>query len=511
MKLLFVRSPRRYWQFVNMDDNFWMPLNYPYLAATVRERIPDLDIKIIDCCALRTGWRTLEKMINDERADFVGIGEETMYANEGERVARIAKRANPDCVVIGGGRHYPFLPDMYLGNDAPFDYLVFGEGEDTLPELLKELMRSEPNPDTVKGLIYHDGEKLVRTPFREPVKNLDDLPLPAYDLMNHEIYGQRGRLWAFKKSIPVQHSRGCTSGCTYCSFWPQESPWHMEGDKPVASPMYRTKSVEKTIEEMERLYTDYGSRQFNWVDGTWNMNPEWNDKWATEILRRNWDIGWFAFMRADMLLRDEKLGILEKQVKSGMKMILIGAERATTGDLQMLHKQNYTSETAKEACKLMARKYPQVWCQCTYLVGFPNETRESMMAILDYALESKVNFPAFHFITPLPGTKFWEDAQEAKIIMERDFSKYDWFNPIIECKNMTRNEMLELYNDMMKKFIFRGGGFFKGLVSPYPFKRNLYWWFWKVALKFQWAQLKGLLSGSGEQYMSSRKPSWYNA
>ncbi len=512
-KLLFARTPRRYWQYVVTDDNFWMPLSYPCLAAALRRRIPDLEIMVVDCCALKMGWKTFERRLREEKPDFYGIGDESMYADEGIRSAMIVREANPDCINIGGGRHYPFFPEWHLGKDKAFDYLVFGEGEETFPDLMEALLSSSPKVDSIPGIIYLDGDKIVRTPLRPVIKDLDTLPTPAFDIMHPDIYGQRGRLWAFRNSLPMQHSRGCVSGCTYCSFWPAESEWYVNDAGALkATPLYRTKSVAKTVDEMEFMYKTYGCRQFNWVDGTWNADPKWNDEWATEILKRKMKFGWYAMMRADMLLRDEKLGILEKIVKSGLNMLILGAERSNPADLENLKKYNYGDDTVVRACQLMRKKYPQVWCQTTYMMGFPDETRESMFSLLEHARRSGADFSAFHFATPYVGTALWDEAIEKGWIRDTDFRNYDWFTPVMKCEHLTPEEELDIYYTMTKKFIMGNSRFYTGLFSPYPFKRGLYWWFWVVAALFVRAKLRAKKTNSlGTPYLVSKKPWWYEA
>ncbi len=511
MKVLFARTPRRYWQFVNLDDNFWMPLSYPYLAAVARERLPEVEFKMIDCCALEMGWGSFERMLMEEKPDVFGTGDETLYANEGVHAAEIAKKANPNCVTVGGGRHYPFLPELYLGPDKPFDYLVFGEGEFTFAALLEELGNANPKPGNVAGILYHDGTKVVRTPLRDVIKNLDDLPMPAYDMMKPEIYGQKGRLWAFRKSVPVQHSRGCVSSCDFCSFWPSESPWKMEGEKPVPVSRYRTKSAGVMVDEIERLYKDYGARQFNWVDGTWNALPKWNEEFADEVIKRKLKFGWFAFLRADLILRDEKLGVMEKLVKAGLNVALIGAERADAGELEKLGKKNYDNDASIQAMRLLAKKYPRVWGQSTYIMGFPDETPASMRGLLDHAFKSKTCFPGYHFVTPMPGTKFWDEAIENGWFSDMDFTHFDWFNPVLKCENMSREEMMGIFHDMTKQFLIKSPQYYYGLFSRSSIKRNLYAWFWLVGFKFLLAHLKAKIMGRGEGYLSSTKPVWYDS
>ena len=104
-------------------------------------------------------------------------------------------------------------------------------------------------------------------------------------------------------------------------------------------PRWRSKSVDRVMEEMELLYYKYGKRGYVWVDESWNIDPRFNDEFAERMLATNMKPKWFAFMRADCIVRDEKKGILEKLVRSGLSHILIGVERAEDDSLTMLDKR----------------------------------------------------------------------------------------------------------------------------------------------------------------------------
>ena len=164
------------------------------------------------------------------------------------------------------------------------------------------------------------------------------------------------------------------------------------------------------MEEHELLYYKYGKRGYVWVDESWNIDPRFNDEFAERMLASGMKPKWFAFMRADCIVRDEKKGILEKLVRSGLSHILIGVERAEDDSLTMLDKRFYTGGVARQALEIFRTKYPQVFLQATFIVGVKQESPETLKRELEMAKTLDVDFPAFHPITPVPGTPIFDKA-----------------------------------------------------------------------------------------------------
>ncbi len=510
MKILFVRAPRKFWVYVNEDDNFWMPLNFPCLSAVLKRHLTarEIEIKAVDCCAKKIGWTSLAKILNEEKADIVGFGDETCYSEEGLHLARLARAANPGCLIVAGGCHFPYVAEEQLP-DSPINVTVLGEGEYTFLELVQQVLSGNPNFSEVKGIGFvRDGGVVLNDP-RPIIANLDELPLPDYELMGFENYGKGGVLWAFPGAAPMFHSRGCFSGCTFCAFWPTESRWHRneQGDL-VPVPTYRTKSVGRTIEEMEILYTKYGRRFFSWIDGTFNADSAWNERWADAVLRRGWNIKWFAFQRADCLARDEALGILEKLVRSGMAYTIVGVERHRNRDYELLHKVNYTTEGVAEICRTIRRKYPDVFLHGTFIIGLEDDDRDELLRLIDYAASIGLDFPSFHFLTPAPGTLLYKELKSQGKMAGADYSKMDWFTPLWPTRYLDTDELTKLMYDLMKRYMFKKGGMVRHLFHRNRQKRSMYWWFLWIASRFFYSEAKHFLLRR-ERMLTLQEPRWY--
>lgn len=507
MKVLLIRPPHYYWPFINEYDNFILPQSLSCLAAALRAS--GISVKPIDCVPLKMGWKSLHSTIKDENPDVVCVGDsESLYSNEAARAIKMAKEINPNIITIAGGAHFSNLAEESI-RQYPIDFIVRGEGEETLVELVKELSDTNPTFLKIKGIVFREGNNIIETQPRPLISNLDDLPIPAYDLMPMDEYGKSRFLFS-PGGITIHHSRGCISNCSFCVWWVQMAEREVKDNETIVQPRWRTKSVERTIEEIELLYYTYNKKCLIFVDDSWNIDPAWNNKFAETIFRKKLKLKWFAFMRADYLLRDEKLGIMEKLVKAGLSHISIGAERADNEDLSDLGKQCYNVDMVKEAMRMLRRKYPQVFRQVTFIVGIRNETKESMLQQLEYAKELQVDYPAFHAITPVPGTKLWEDAKRNGWLEVTDFSYYDWATPVMSSKYLDRYEIDELIYTLNKKYA-RTSWLLKGLFNKYSYKRDMYIWWVSVILRmFRDSILNFVNPFRLKNYVRLVKPKWYD-
>jgi anaerobic magnesium-protoporphyrin IX monomethyl ester cyclase len=507
-KVLLIRPPRYYWPFINEYDNFLLPQSLPCLAAALRSN--GIGVRVIDCMPEKIGWQSLSEIIQAEKPDIVGVGDsESLYSNEVIRTFRLAKELDPCIVTVSGGAHFSNLIEESL-TQFPIDFIVIGEGELSFVELVGKIDSGLSALREVRGIAFKDGNEIVRTPPRPLVCNLDDLPLPAYDLMPMDAYGKAKFLFS-SGGITIHHSRGCVSNCDFCVWWVQMSESVEENGTIVRRPKWRTKSVSRTIEEIELLYETYGKKFLIFVDDSWNVSPEWSEAFADAVLAKGLRIKWFAFMRADFILRDEKLGIMEKLVRAGLTHVSIGAERAHDTGLDALGKGCYRVDMVQEVMDLMRRKYPQVFRQVTFIVGTRDETRESMWEQLEYAKRLHVDYPAFHPMTPVPGTKLWNEAQEKGWLELKDYSFFDWSTPVMPSKYLSRHDIDQLLYEINKKYA-NVWWLVKGLCSRHVYRRDMYIWWVIVVLKMIGDSVKNFaIPSSFKEYTHLVKPTWYDA
>lgn len=515
-KVILVRPPRYLWPFINESDNFLLPLGLPCIAAAIRVRLPDAEVKIIDCPPLKIGWGTLRKILQKEKPDIVGAGEEALYHHEAVRLFKLAKEINPAIVTVAGGHFFSWMTDYSLTN-FPIDIIVRFEGEETIVELI-DASRNKTDLSKVKGIAYKNNGNIIKTSLRPLVEDLDTLPLPAYDLMPMGKYSPFGYLWP--QSATLEHSRGCVDKCNFCSlwtFWGKHTRTDIEKGELEIMPKYRSKSVERTLEEVDIVYQRYNRRYIIWADPTFNVDSKWTDEFSERLLKRNYkDLYWWAFLRADYILRDERLGILEKMVKAGLTHPLIGIERACSEDLRKIGKSVYTRDLVKEVFLIFKKKYPRVFRQGTFITSLPFDTKESMLDLVKYAVEIDIDYPAFHPVAPVPGTYLYQEAKKADLLAEKDFKKYDWSTPVMHSyTGLSVEDFAKLNMELNKRYVlYRPHWLIRGLFSPYKHKRGLYWWFFINTLRMMFLELRDTVLGRGKLqgitgFMRLRKPAWY--
>ena len=363
------------WPILSEADNFLIPLGYLCLAAALRESMPDVEIKLVDCPVQKMGWGSLEALMREWQPDMVCAGDEAIYVHETAKFFRTAKRANPECITVGGGYTLPHVPEWALGPGAS-DFLVFGEGEITFTELVSTL-RYGGDLSKVKGLRYLDKDGTVLdTGFRPLIRHLDDLPLPAYDLMPRISHRKGASL--FQNSFNIEKGRGCIDTCSFCAIWTQMGNW--KDGKP--RPRYRVKSPDRVVKEMEILHRQYGYHNFMFVDGTFNIDPDWNNEWADKVIAAWDDIAWYGF-RADTYERENRMGVFKTRSNRTALVFDWSSERRPM--TSVLEQTQHNTDVMRAMFESLRIDHPQVVRHDLHY-GLPDDDREKLDRLFDYAI-----------------------------------------------------------------------------------------------------------------------------
>jgi anaerobic magnesium-protoporphyrin IX monomethyl ester cyclase len=396
---LFIRPPRPQWPFNGPSTAFWPPLAFASMAAALREKVPALQVAILDAPALAMGWTTLGLHLRSLQPQFVAIGEEAVSCVESLRIATLAKALGAR--VIAGGCFFSWVAPQILPGKL-VDIVVHGEGEQTIVELAHALLDASPRAlRSVAGISFLDGEELVFTGWRDPLPNLDLLPIPAWDLLPMEKYGSRSHHHPAFASIEA--GRGCSHGCRFCILWRQMGRFH--GHRAV--PHLRVKSAERLREEIRILMDRYHRRYLGWVDPCFNADPYLAATLSHLLLKENRVIGQSAWLRADCLLRDHDSGALTLWCDSGWNEAHLGVERMEPSELAFLGKGNLHGEVAG-AANLLQSNYPRVVTFGSAIYGFPWDTPQTVRALFHSAERLPLDFIFFIPFTPLPGTPYWQ-------------------------------------------------------------------------------------------------------
>lgn len=452
MKVVFVRTPRYAWPFNSETSAFWQPLGFMSLAGQLESSRPDFSIDIIDCPGSKMGWKTLLATLNSEWPDVICLGEETVSSHEAIRLATLVKQRHPETVVIAGGVFFSSAAEESLNgnfsnsnsqhteNGQLIDYIVHGEGEITLLELLTAIA-DKSDARNVNGISHKHNDQIVETAPRPLIGDMDTLPMPAWSKVPMHLYGRGSR--NHPGLVSIEHSRGCTDTCSFCNLWKHMGK--LADDGHTIKPHYRSKSPQRCLEEVERLLRDFDRYTFGWVDPTWNVDPKWTDKFCDLLLKRNIKIQQTAWLRADYVVRDEQLGILEKAVRAGLCQVMIGVERLDEPDLRQLNKHKNGPDITAKAFEIFRNKYPSVFTIGSVIFGLWDETKKSLDELARYQYKVGMDYCFFIPLTPNPGTQVYEDARKRGIIEVSDRRAYNFHTPIMRTRQFSAKELEKIY------------------------------------------------------------------
>ncbi|MFH1130766.1 MAG: radical SAM protein [Pseudomonadota bacterium] len=371
------------------------PNSFPTGLALIAQVLLDKghEVQVLDVNAHRYEPEQVIKQALLSNADAIGIsGLVSTYKYQHWLIHEL-KTHLPGTPVIAGGGCATSIPDL-MTKHTPVDFLVMGEGENTICELAAVLENGGVFED-VKGLVFRKGDEVVRTEPRPLEKDLDRFPLPAYQLFPTEIY-IRNEMWGLKKrSINLVSSRGCPMDCNFCfSIFGRQS--------------YRGRGAESIMEEVRLLKNEYGVDFFGFVDDNLTIKRK-HLLTVCDALAKE-EVEWGCHGRVDTA-DDERLSHM---AQSGCKWLGFGVESGSQKILNNMNKR-ITVEKAKEAV-LRTRKHG-IFANTTFIFGYPGEDEESVKETLRLKLDLDINAGDF-FATPYPGTKLYQMAIEKGLIKD---------------------------------------------------------------------------------------------
>lgn len=384
-RILFIRTSR--------PGNLCVipPLGILYLiGAAKRDLTPAPSAMAVVNYALENlNYSRLAAKIEAFAPDLVAISGLTVEAELMARTAGLAKRANPEMVVVVGGPHASSDPADLLST-GQVDFAVIGEGEQTFVELIR-CLRAGADPAGVPGLALPGERDPVLTLPRAPLEDLDRLPTPAWEMIDLAEYSARPVLTMSQslRQTPytvIMTSRGCPYGCIYC---------HKFFGRRV-----RARSPENVLAEMEMLHDRYGVREFHVIDDCFNYDRQRAKTICRMIAGREWNIG-ITFpngIRGDL----EDVELLQEMKRAGTYKIYFAIE-AGSRRIQELIRRRMDLDALKRSIGQAVGL--GIITSGVFMIGFPTETREEMEQTIRFACSSRLHGANFFKVVPYPGTE----------------------------------------------------------------------------------------------------------
>lgn len=430
------------------------PTTLAYLAAYLRNN--GHQISILDAHNLGIEIERIGRYIPED-TEIAGVSSMTPSYSSSLKVLEVIKHTKPNCITVMGGPHITALPEQVMMEAADLDFGILGEGEETFAELLKVLASGVKNPEQlgqVKGIVFRKNQKAIITLQRELIGNLDTLPMPAYDLLNMELYEQKPHhIWANKKILLKPYtnlftSRGCPYSCTFCAssiIWGRRT---------------RFKSPDYVLNEIDTLVHKFGVRSLYICDDTFLTNKDRAVEILNRIIARNYDLNFCCMARVDEI--DEDLLTLLK--RAHCHLIRFGVESCSQDMLEAM-KKGYRVEQITEAFRIC--KKVGIAASASVIIGYPGETKESFFNTLKTLKKIDPVGCEFFIALPIVGTELYELACRKGYILKRDWSEWTLLpdKPLLETEYLKPDDVLALRRKGYLAFYFRPAKLWKILKN----------------------------------------------
>jgi len=281
--------------------------------------------------------------------------------------------------------------DMYLAKGA--DYVILGEAEITLGELINNLEEENSELQNVQGLVYILNQKTINTGRRDIIKDLDSIPMPAWDLVDINSYKS---IWLGNHgffSLNIATTRGCPFKCNWCA-------------KPIYGNRYNTRSPENVVEEIMQLINNYSVNHFWVCDDIFGLKPRWVQRFRNLVKQKSLKFTYKIQSRVDLLLQEDTIDAL---AESGAETVWVGAESGSQKILDAMEKGT-TVEQIHSATKLLKSKGIKTAFFLQF--GYLGETKNDIQQTIDMVLELLPDDIGISVSYPLPGTVFYEKVKD---------------------------------------------------------------------------------------------------
>lgn len=309
-----------------------------------------------------------------------------------------ALRERTAAKVAIGGLHPSALPERTLAEEQ-VDFVVQGEGFETLERLLSVLQGLDTDVSTIPGLWYRDGGCMKHTPPPSLIGDLDSLPVAAWDLLPMHLY--RAHNWHCFDDIEhrspygaIYTSLGCPYNCVFCCI-----------NAPFGAPGIRYRSPRRVVEEIDLLVQIYGIRNLKIVDELFVLHEPHYMGIVELLIERGYDLNIWAYARVDTV----KPGNLARMKRAGINWLALGIESANPDVRDSASKRMRVQDVQQVVRSIQEAGIRVIG---NYIFGLPEDTQATMQETLDMAIGLNCEFANFYSAMAYPGSQLYEIAIE---------------------------------------------------------------------------------------------------
>ena len=329
------------------------------------------------------------KYLLDHRPSVIGIYTNLMTKiNVLESIVFIKKNL-PQATIILGGPDVRYNAENYLHHGA--DTIVMGEGEVTMHELCTTAIELR---EKVSGIAFLKDGRLVETPEREKIKDLNELPIPNRNKIDLKLYLDAWRKYHGKNALSVSTMRGCPYTCKWCS-------------RAVYGLSYRRRSPEKVVEELVQIKKEYNPDSLWFVDDVFTISHKWLTAFRDELKRQNILIPYECITRADRM-NEEVIKMLKE---TGCFRVWIGSESGSQKVIDLMDRR-VDVQQVREMIKLSKKE--GIEAGTFIMLGYPGETEEDIEETIHHLKEANPDHFTITVAYPIKGTELYQEIEAGR-------------------------------------------------------------------------------------------------
>ncbi len=442
-KILLINTPQYNTLKAGIEDDFidiigyYPPLGLLYLGTVLENN--GFEVKIIDCVPMKIGYEQLENEIEKFSPYAVGITTFTTSMVDVLLTAKLVKKVNNKIHTIIGGHHATLYPKESIKYNN-IDYILQGEGEETLIELLNKLQKQATAEQLLQidGIGFYFDNKEYINHKKAYIKDIEKLPIPNRTLLPTEIYNSI--VGTQEQVATIMSSRGCPFKCTYC-FTPNKT--------------YRTRSTENIIKEVKILIS-LGYKEIFFFDDLFAMKAQKVIDFAKALQAENIKIDWSFRARINTITPE----LITEVKKAGIHRIQFGIESGVDKTLKKVRK-GINTKNIEKAINLC--KQARITTIGNFMIGLPNETEEDINKTLKFSRNIGLNYAQYSILVPFPFTALYLEGLQNKLFTH-DYWKEFADNPLENAskfkvqywtENVSEEYLFKTIKKSFKKFYFR--------------------------------------------------------
>ncbi len=401
----------------------------PTSLISIAAMVPEHEARLFDFKVHKFREKQFKRELN--RSDIVAITSMTPQISHALEVAEMAKEQG--CTTIIGGYHSTLAPD-YVAKHKYVDYTIRGEGEHTFKEIVDYIdgNKNQMNLKDIKGISFLNSENKVQHTAERPLElNLDNFSMPRRDLLDNNKY-----IYLGSRVAQLETSRGCPHSCKFCCI---VKMWK----DPTQKIVYRSKSISRIMREIYDVNSKNDIIFF--CEDNFTIQIKRTKKILETIIKSGIHnkFNFSAQSRIDTLYKNPWL--IDLMHKAGIRLLFLGIESVHQQSLDAMNKRGLTPEMTQKVVSMLHDRGISIFGGI--IIGFPGETKTMVRQTIQFARGLDLTCMQFTPITAFPGTEFYQEMKDAKMITSNNYKHYDLFHPMMRTPELTNKEIYHLVGE----------------------------------------------------------------